>query len=138
MGAKRHAQLGGLTIAEEKMVQLYTNGGKGYAGNMSACYEEAYQWTGERHSLWTHASVKFREPHIQERVRELLNIYTSPEYVKSKLHELSNESERDSDKIRATELLGKTHALFIDKNETEVTISALALDEDDTDESVAS
>lgn len=137
MGASREKALNGLTLQEEKMCQLYVHGGKAIAGNQSAAYQAAYNWTGKDTSLWTKASTKFAEPHIKDRIRELVSDWDE-HWVKARLAALAEDSDRDSDKIRATELMGKTHALFIDKNETHVDIVALELEDDDIEETEAS
>lgn len=53
---------------------------------------------------------------IQKALEELVN-KISPEYVLSLINSIALDSKRDSDRLRAAELLGKYHALFKDTSQ---------------------
>lgn len=133
MGAKRHPEIGGLTVQEEKMVRLYLFGPKDLLGNQSRCYEAVYvneskEWKDS--TLWTKACLKFTEKQIKERIKELLNDSLTEEWVKSKLIKEVEEGEHARDRIKAVELLGKTHAMFKEKQEVEIKMQGITLDEE--------
>jgi hypothetical protein len=60
----------------------------------------------------------FNYPKIQESLREMIQdkVMTSDE-LRTQLSNIARFSKKDSDRIRALELIGKTHGLFVDRTD---------------------
>lgn len=134
MGASKKYTKKGLTVKELEMCRLYVSGGFEFAGNQTRCFEKVFvnpeKQKFTQGSLWTMASKKFKKPEIQVAIKEMLE-ELDEKWVKTRLKELSESSERPADRIRAVELMGKTHAMFTDKVEEEVKISQVLLDDEE-------
>jgi len=130
MGASTQHNEKGLTIQELELCRLYCFGGREYAGDQSACYKKVYG-SGEKPltpaSLWSIASRKFKLERVKETIKEMTD-QLDEMWVKTQLKELASQSQKDSDKIRATELIGKTHAMFTDKVEMDAKIEDILVD----------
>jgi hypothetical protein len=133
MGAKRQEALGGLTPQEELMCQYYCDVDSESFGKQTESYARVYISHPEnykRNSIWNLSSRKFQEPRVQDRVQQLYSLFASqitPESIKHSIKQIATHAQHDRDKLKAQELLGKTHAMFVDRQEVEVNIDGFAL-----------
>lgn len=136
MAGKRQEALNGLTIKEEKACQLYVFGGKETSGNAYASYNSVYNFKTKnltKETIYTKAHHFFNQPHVAKRVNELLKQYAdaiTPELIKQRIKEISDGAPKESDKLRGYELLGKTHALFVEKQLIDVDVSGFVVEDD--------
>ena len=133
MGASTQHNEYGLTMKELELCRLYTQGERKYRGDQTACFVKVYKEGEEdKHTistLWTYAHRKFSEPKIKEHIKRLTDAWDE-QWIKAKL-EQETRTEKSADRIRATELLGKTHAMFTDKVEQDVKIQDILLNDEE-------
>ena len=128
---KRFDSLGGLTIKEKRFVELYVNGPVKVAGNASECYRRVY--AGEKsmktETVWVKSCELLAKPTVKEAVRRLLDVEVNPETIKSMI-KAETRGEHARDRLKAAELLGKTQAMFAEKNLVTVEVQQLAVDDE--------
>lgn len=94
--------------------------------NASKAYRDVYLTEDEGVSRAC-ASRLLTNENIQKALAELVNKIT-PEYVLSLISSIAMDGKRDSDRLRAMELLGKYHALFKDTTQN-LNIHAITSDD---------
>lgn len=133
MGAKRHKELGGLTVKERRFVDLYVFGSSEFSGNASACYRHVYETDAKDEVVWVEACNLLKKPAVKETLRDLMDTLTQPAIIKKGIL-AETTAEHSRDRTKAWELLGKTHAMFVDKQEVDVKINEIALSDEDFDD----
>ncbi len=106
----------GLTLKQKRFIQAYLKTGNGAEAVRQAGYKIEGETAEQRNELAaTIAYENLRKPDI---IKEISKYVTkeliSPEIVLNRLHQYQYEADKYSDKIRATELLGKYLHLFGD------------------------
>ena len=82
-------------------------------------------------TLWTYASRLMAKKRVKEGVQELCAKDLTAESITRRLRAIADkETAKESDRIRAMELLGKTQGIFIDKVEQNVKIDTLFTSEE--------
>lgn len=77
----------------------------------------------------------FTAPRVQAKIREYLTRQTSPDAILARLAAESEANDaKPADRIRAVELLGKTHAMFVDRQDTTVDMTVLFSDSPDAED----
>ena len=112
----RGAKLSGKMI---KFVEAYCNGDSpGFQNASKSVLIAGYKTTNQNRigtELLQHPLIKEAIREAMESRRERMEL--SADYVLNKLMVLAEQTEKDSDRLRALELLGKTMALFKERQE---------------------
>lgn len=117
-----------------EVLNFYLNGPWKIRANQSASYaaakygEENVLAKNFKMTLADYANVHrlFTNEEIKRRIEVDVNRTTSPVAIKKLLEdELTASDAKPADRIRAKELLGKTHAMFVDKQETDHKFEAI-------------
>lgn len=133
MGAKKWPTQSGidLTLEEQAFVDIYTDFNHKAFNNGTEAYIAAYKVDTskiKRTMLWALASRMMSKPAIQEAILQKTKTRVNPTWVLAKLESFANKATaKDSDAVRATELLGKAHGLFVDKTEAVVKMDKIAM-----------
>lgn len=133
-----------LTLQERDFVIYYLNDGhvddrgQETRNNATASYRLAYAPKGKARKLtdssyYTLACRLLARSQVKESVKALLAQSVTPEWIVDKLRkEATLSTNKGADRIRATELLGKTMAMFADKTETVVKMEGILMTETET------
>ena len=122
-----------LTLKEQRFITAYIQTGNGAEAVRRAGYQIGSKGGSKTNiqSLEVASSIateKLRNPAIKQAIaNQLVKENITKEQVLSRLHSLSTDSSKDSDKIKATELLGKYLHLFTDTTEDKPTSITLNL-----------
>lgn len=138
MGAAKFEALDGLTLKQTLLVDSYTNPESSTFGNKTASYWAVYKGREEvtDGSARVIACNYFKRPEINEAVNKKLRVFATeitPEYIKSGIEQVVKEAKHERDKLKGYELLGKTHALFVDKKEVDVNMQEILLSEEESE-----
>jgi hypothetical protein len=126
----------GLTEKQEAFCQAIINEGC----SLSAAYRQAYNAESMSNaSVWQNAHKTSRLDKVRVRIEQLSDARdrstlhdgrTIKEFVIQNLQDLAHNAARDSDKLKATELLGKLTdvAAFTERSETEIVDKRTAAD----------
>jgi hypothetical protein len=122
-----------LTIQEQEFCRLFTMGGDGVTGNATECYLRAFPNNkAKRETAWVQGCRYANKDNVKAGIRHILNIIASRDVVTGLLTQFaSGTGVKDADRIRATELLGKTHSMFVDRSVVEINTSVLFEEVDD-------
>jgi hypothetical protein len=136
MGSKRWKDSQGneVTPKEMEFIRLYCFGPSGVKSNATESYLQAFH-NGDkkkrRESIAIYACDLMKKEKIKNAIKKNLSVYNE-EWVKLRLQEESTkESNKAADKIRATELIGKTKGMFIEKVEQDVKIDGILINNDE-------
>lgn len=132
MGSKRWKDSMGndLTPKEMQFVRLYCFGSIGVRSNATESYLQAFHNGNtkvKRECIAVYSSKLMSKEKIKNAIIKNLAIYDES-WVRLRLaEEATKESNKAADKIRATELIGKTKGMFIEKVEQDVKIDGILM-----------
>jgi magnesium-transporting ATPase (P-type) len=125
---------GRLTLNEMQFVKLYCFGPKGVRSNATESYLQAFHMGDKavkRESIAVYACELLRKDSVRNAIKKNIEIFNE-EWVKLRLQEEStNYENKAADRIRATELVGKTMGMFIKKVEQDVKIDGILINNDE-------
>ena len=122
-----------LTLKEQRFITAYIQTGNGAEAVRRAGYQIGSKGGSKTEqqqldTLKTIANENLTKPYIKQAIaNQLVKENITKEQVLARLHSLSTDSSKDSDKIKATELLGKYLHLFTDTTEDKPTSITLNL-----------
>ena len=115
----------GLTVKERRFIEAYLQHGNGSQAAREAGFDIGKYGGGstkakEQKIASALGEQYLNKPHIKTYMAKImLRRKISPEAILSRIDQLADNAERDSDKLRALELLGKHVKLFTDAIESD-------------------
>jgi phage terminase small subunit len=136
MGSKRWKDSQGneVTPKEMEFIRLYCFGPSGVKSNATESYLQAFhdgKTSVKRECIAVYASELMSKEKIKNAITKNLARYDE-NWVKQRLVEEALQKEnKAADRIRATELIGKTKGMFIEKVEQDVKIDGILINNDE-------
>lgn len=116
-----------LNLSQIAFCEVYLKGLVGKKVSLVDAYLEAYP-ESTRDSAYASASKLMTHDLVKDYLKErMASMIMGTNEVSLRLAKIAQESEKDSDKLRALELIGKTQAMFIDRQDITSKGSSISL-----------
>lgn len=123
----------GLTIKEQDFVRMYCFGEPGVRNNGAEAYKQSFglKETIKRENIWVYASVLMSKGRIKDAIKEALAVYDENWVIQRLAEEATTKSNKGAERVRATELVGKSRGMFVERVEQTIKVDGILMGTDE-------